>query len=308
VRCDGVEGFNSSAEGVGREHEAPGSDHPDGLEVLHVDGQWRNAAGSTHDHRSSGFAHVRLTVTDFARSRAFYDQLFWGVAYEVPADADEATQGGDGISFWRLGLGRSRGSARIRPVAPGEDVFSEDRVGLDHLSLSVGAKTDLDDAIVHPTRLMSRTGRSRPAAAPGVSSCATRRHRLGAVCAQVLTASGASRSGASPSRRRHVCPVLKPPFVAPAFARPREGRAWTIGGCHDQAAARTSAQHGWRIGQRRACGAGEATAEASKGSEARQDSCHRRSGREGTDDSAWSGLRASMPTAWPTASLVSLPA
>jgi len=35
---DGVEGFNSSAEGVGEEHEAPGSDHPDGPEVLHVAG------------------------------------------------------------------------------------------------------------------------------------------------------------------------------------------------------------------------------------------------------------------------------
>ncbi len=47
MRCDGVEGFNTSAEGVGRQHEAPGSDHPDGLEVLHVAG---DEAGGSPGH------------------------------------------------------------------------------------------------------------------------------------------------------------------------------------------------------------------------------------------------------------------
>ena len=37
-----------------------------------------------------GFAHVRLTVTDISRSRAFYDQVFaLPVAFQVPTDADE---------------------------------------------------------------------------------------------------------------------------------------------------------------------------------------------------------------------------
>ena len=36
----------------------------------------------------TGISHVRLTVTDLARSRACYDALFgWDVAYELPADA-----------------------------------------------------------------------------------------------------------------------------------------------------------------------------------------------------------------------------
>lgn len=50
-----------------------------------------------------GFAHVRLTVTDLTRSRAFYDQLFgWDVAYEMPADADDATK--EALSFLFGGL------------------------------------------------------------------------------------------------------------------------------------------------------------------------------------------------------------
>lgn len=40
-----------------------------------------------------GFAHIRLTVTDIARSRDFYDQVFaLPVAFEVPPDADEETR------------------------------------------------------------------------------------------------------------------------------------------------------------------------------------------------------------------------
>jgi catechol 2,3-dioxygenase-like lactoylglutathione lyase family enzyme len=74
------------------------------------------------------FAHVRLTVTDIDRSRAFYDDVFGlPVAFEVPADADEATRAqlsflyggviyalGDSL----LGLGRSAPTASTR-TAPG---------------------------------------------------------------------------------------------------------------------------------------------------------------------------------------------
>ena len=97
---------------------------------------------------TTGFAHVRLTVTDIARSRAFYDQLFgWEVAYEVPADADDATKEALGFLFGGLIYAVPGGLLGLRPVAPRGQVFSEDQVGLDHLSLSVGAKSDLEDAI-----------------------------------------------------------------------------------------------------------------------------------------------------------------
>jgi glyoxylase I family protein len=85
-----------------------------------------------------GFSHVRLTVTDIARSRAFYDRVFaLPVAYEVRADADEATRQQLGFLYggviYRLGAGL----LGLRPVAPGGDRFDEDRVGLDHLSFAV---------------------------------------------------------------------------------------------------------------------------------------------------------------------------
>ena len=42
---------------------------------------------------TTGLSHVRLTVTDIARSRAFYESVFgWPVYAEVPADADAATR------------------------------------------------------------------------------------------------------------------------------------------------------------------------------------------------------------------------
>jgi catechol 2,3-dioxygenase-like lactoylglutathione lyase family enzyme len=92
------------------------------------------------------YSHVRLTVTDIARSRAFYDQVFGlPVALELPADADEATR--DQLEYlfggviYRLGSGLFG----LRPVAPAGDRFDEDRVGLDHLSFAVDSVADLEE-------------------------------------------------------------------------------------------------------------------------------------------------------------------
>ena len=98
---------------------------------------------------TSGYAHVRLTVTDIAKSRAFYDEVFgFPVAFELPADADEQTA--EQLSFlyggviYHFGAGLLLG---LRPVAPGGDVFDEDRVGLDHLSFQVAGRADLEQAV-----------------------------------------------------------------------------------------------------------------------------------------------------------------
>jgi len=96
---------------------------------------------------STGFAHVRLTVTDIARSRAFYEDVFgFEVAMEVPADADDATK--EKLGFLFGGVLYSFGGALLglRPVAPGTDRFHEDRVGLDHVSFAVAGRDDLDAA------------------------------------------------------------------------------------------------------------------------------------------------------------------
>jgi glyoxylase I family protein len=95
---------------------------------------------------TSGYAHVRLTVTDIKRSRDFYEDVFgWPVAIEMPADADDATR--EQLSFlfggvlYHVGNGSLFG---LRPV--GSDTFDEDRVGLDHVSFAVANKEALDNA------------------------------------------------------------------------------------------------------------------------------------------------------------------
>ena len=97
---------------------------------------------------ATGFGHVRLTVTDVARSRAFYDRVFgFPVAFEVPDGADEATRAS--LAFLYGGVIYAvpgGGLLGLRPVAPEGDRFDEDRVGLDHLSLAVGSTDDLHAA------------------------------------------------------------------------------------------------------------------------------------------------------------------
>lgn len=91
------------------------------------------------------FAHVRLTVTDIDRSRAFYEDLFdLPVAVELPPDADEKTR--EELSFLYGGVIYRLGDALLglRPVA--SDRFDEDRVGLDHVSFTMSARADLESA------------------------------------------------------------------------------------------------------------------------------------------------------------------
>ena len=96
---------------------------------------------------SSGFAHVRLTVTDIARSKAFYDQVFgWPVALDASdlvdepgvRDSPEKMYGG---TVYQTPQGALFG---LRPV--GAEEFDADRTGLDHVSFMVSSKADLDSA------------------------------------------------------------------------------------------------------------------------------------------------------------------
>lgn len=96
---------------------------------------------------SSGFAHVRITVTDIARSKAFYDQVFgW------PAAIDASGQAGDpgvkespekfyGGTVYQTPQGTLFG---LRPV--GSDGFDSARTGLDHVSFTVDSRDALTRA------------------------------------------------------------------------------------------------------------------------------------------------------------------
>ncbi|MGR8007609.1 VOC family protein [Streptomyces hypolithicus] len=92
------------------------------------------------------YAHVRLTVSDIDRSRAFYDKVFGlPVAFQLPPDADEKTR--EQFSFLFGGVIYQLGDSLfgLRPVS--EDRFSENRTGLDHVSFAVGGRADLESAV-----------------------------------------------------------------------------------------------------------------------------------------------------------------
>jgi len=96
---------------------------------------------------SSGFAHVRLTVTDIERSKSFYDQVFgWPAAIDASesagepgvADSPEKFYGG---VVYQTPQGTLFG---LRPV--GSDRFDSTRTGLDHVSFTVADRAALESA------------------------------------------------------------------------------------------------------------------------------------------------------------------
>jgi glyoxylase I family protein len=92
--------------------------------------------------------HLRLTVTDLERSRRFYTTLLgFAVAVESPpADDPQAAQMYQ-ILFGGIVMARGNLLMGLRPVAPEDDYFSENRVGLDHLSFGVSGQEDLERAV-----------------------------------------------------------------------------------------------------------------------------------------------------------------
>jgi glyoxylase I family protein len=110
----------------------------------------RHKIGCNHAHMPvavTGYSHVRVTVTDIARSRAFYDGVFgFPVAYELPADADEATREQLWFLFGGVIYQVPGGLFGLRPSADAGDVFDENRAGLDHVSFTVADRAAIDAA------------------------------------------------------------------------------------------------------------------------------------------------------------------
>jgi len=96
---------------------------------------------------STGFSHVRITVTDIARSKAFYDQVFgWPVAIDRSGSVDEPGVKESPTEFfggtvYQTPQGTLFG---LRPV--GSTSFDPDRTGLDHVSFAVASRADLEQA------------------------------------------------------------------------------------------------------------------------------------------------------------------
>lgn len=96
---------------------------------------------------SSGFSHVRLTVTDIDRSKAFYDQVFgWPAAVDASGSADEpgvkeSPERFYGGTVYQTPQGTLFG---LRPV--GSATFDSEHTGLDHVSFAVASRSDLEAA------------------------------------------------------------------------------------------------------------------------------------------------------------------
>ncbi len=98
---------------------------------------------------TTGFSHIRLTVTDIVRSRAFYESVFgFEPLMEAPsADASPDLHDETWYLFGGVIYRFAGGLFGLRPVAAPEDRFDEDRVGLDHLAFSVAGRAALEDAL-----------------------------------------------------------------------------------------------------------------------------------------------------------------
>ncbi len=97
---------------------------------------------------TAGIHHIRLTVTDLDRSRAFYrDVLGFAIAVESPDSPDDPAVRNDPAQFYGGVVFRTNGMLfGLRPVAARSDRFDSERVGLDHLSFTVGSVAELDTA------------------------------------------------------------------------------------------------------------------------------------------------------------------
>jgi glyoxylase I family protein len=94
---------------------------------------------------TTGTHHIRLTVTDIARSRAFYqDVLGFPIAAESPGSPDDPAVRTDPMRLFGGVVFQAGGMLLgLRPVAAATDRFDSERVGLDHLSFAVPARDDL---------------------------------------------------------------------------------------------------------------------------------------------------------------------
>ena len=87
---------------------------------------------------TGGIHHLRLTVADVERARAFYTEV---LGFSVVMDLDP----GVFLSNGSIGLGL--GPHPDPTTAAPADRFDENWVGLDHLSFGVGSRDDLEAAM-----------------------------------------------------------------------------------------------------------------------------------------------------------------
>jgi glyoxylase I family protein len=117
--------------------------------------------------RPRAIHHVRLTVTDIARSKDFYARLLGtGPAADFSDQAaDPAVREDPARLYGGCVFAVGEQLLGLRPVAAAGDRFRSTRVGLDHLSLAVASSDELravasrlDAAGVHHGEVTGLTG------------------------------------------------------------------------------------------------------------------------------------------------------
>ena len=94
---------------------------------------------------TTSIGHIRLNVSDIARSQQFYDNVFgWSVVTVVPADADAATRDQMGLPGGGVIYELNQIWIILRAGHPGS--FDRSQVGLDHIAFNVAGKDELDAA------------------------------------------------------------------------------------------------------------------------------------------------------------------
>lgn len=121
---------------------------------------------------SSGYAHVRLTVTDINRSKQFYDEIFgWPIAIDASDRVGEPGITESQEDFYGGVVYQTPSGALfgLRPVAPNGQRFDADRTGLDHVSFLVDSRDDLVSAAERLAELNVEHGEVTDLAAAGIA-------------------------------------------------------------------------------------------------------------------------------------------